>query len=231
MTLNSRSKEYVILNPSKHDLPILYSFRRCPYAMRARMAVWISQQKCEIREVQLRNKPPSLLEISPKGTVPVLLVQSGQVVDESLDIIDWALDLHDPNKWQRSKDTPMTQTLININDGEFKFHLDRYKYARRYENEDPQFHREKCLSFIAQINEELANSKYIYDDHISYVDIAIVPFIRQFRIADPHWFDQLPYTHMHSWLHTFLESDLLQSCMKKYKFWQDGDEITLFGHA
>lgn len=217
-----------MLNLTKHDFPVLYSFRRCPYAMRARMAIWISQQTCELREVQLRNKPPSMLEASSKGTVPILILHSNKVIDESLDIIDWALDLNDPDEWKRSKDAPVTHALITMNDGEFKLHLDRYKYARRYDDEDPQFHREKCLSFITTIDQILAHSKYMYDDQISYIDIALLPFIRQFRIADPDWFDELPYTHIQSWLHTFLESDLLKDCMKKYKFWQLGDETIFF---
>ena len=218
------------LEHTKVNIPILYSFRRCPYAMRARMAIWISKQRCELREVLLRNKPPSMLKVSPKGTVPILVLDSEKVIDESLDIIDWALDLHDPYEWNRSRTHPITQTFITINDGVFKFHLDRYKYAKRYDDEDPQLHREKCHSFISQIENELVNSKYIYDDQISYVDIVLLPFIRQFRIADPIWFDQLPYKHVHVWLHTFLESELLKECMQKYSFWQADDQVTLFGN-
>ena len=126
---------------SKNNLPILYSFRRCPYAMRARMAIHISGQKCELREVLLRDKPPSMLEYSAKGTVPVLILQDGKVIDESLDVIDWALNLNDPDDWQRSKDTKKTKELIKINDGEFKYHLDRYKYPNRYDGIDPEIHR------------------------------------------------------------------------------------------
>ena len=179
----------ILDHKSKNNLPILYSFRRCPYAMRARMAIHISSQKCEIREVLLRDKPPSMLEYSSKGTVPVLVLQSGEVIDESLDVIDWALNLNDPDNWQRSKDNEKTKELIKINDGEFKHHLDRYKYSKRYDNEDPEFHRKKCLSFIEKVNSELQNSKYIFDDAISYIDISLLPFIRQFRIADNEWFD------------------------------------------
>ena len=212
----------------KNNLPILYSFRRCPYAMRARMAIHISSQKCEIREVLLRDKPPSMLEYSSKGTVPVLVLQSGEVIDESLDVIDWALNLNDPDNWQRSKDNEKTKELIKINDGEFKYHLDRYKYSKRYDNEDPEFHRKKCLSFIEKVNSELQNSKYIFDDAISYIDISLLPFIRQFRIADNEWFDELPYENVKSWLSKFLDSSLLNSIMKKYDLWKEGDEVTIF---
>ena len=213
---------------SKNNLPILYSFRRCPYAMRARMAIHISGQKCELREVLLRDKPPSMLEYSAKGTVPVLILQDGNVIDESLDVIDWALNLNDPDEWQRSKDTKKTKELIKINDGEFKYHLDRYKYSKRYDNEDPEFHRKKCLKFIESINNELNNSEYIFDDNISYADIVVLPFIRQFRIADIEWFDSLPYDNLKKWLSSFLDSSLLHSIMKKYDLWKEGDKSIVF---
>ena len=213
---------------SKNNLPILYSFRRCPYAMRARMAIHISGQRCELREVLLRDKPPSMLEYSAKGTVPVLILQDGKVIDESLDVIDWALNLNDPDDWQRSKDTKKTKELIKINDGEFKYHLDRYKYSKRYDNEDPEFHRKKCLKFIESINNELNNSEYIFDDNISYADIVLLPFIRQFRIADIEWFDSLPYDNLKKWLSSFLDSSLLNSIMKKYDLWKEGDKSIVF---
>ena len=213
---------------SKNNLPILYSFRRCPYAMRARMAIHISGQKCELREVLLRDKPPSMLEYSAKGTVPVLILQDGKVIDESLDVIDWALNLNDPDDWQRSKNKEKTKELIKINDGEFKYHLDRYKYSKRYDNEDPEFHRKKCLKFIESINNELNNSEYIFDDNISYADIVLLPFIRQFRIADIDWFDALPYNNLKKWLSGFLDSTLLNSIMKKYDLWKEGDKSIVF---
>ena len=196
--------------------------------MRARMAIHISGQRCELREVLLRDKPPSMLEYSAKGTVPVLILQDGKVIDESLDVIDWALNLNDPDDWQRSKDKEKTKELIKINDGEFKYHLDRYKYSKRYDNEDPEFHRKKCLKFIESINNELNNSKYIFDDNISYADIVVLPFIRQFRIADIEWFDSLPYDNLKKWLSSFLDSSLLNSIMKKYDLWQEGDSLIIF---
>ena len=192
------------------------------------MAIYISGQKCVLREVLLRDKPPSMLEYSPKGTVPVLILQDGNVIDESLDVIDWALNLNDPDDWQRSKDTKKTKELIKINDGEFKYHLDRYKYSKRYDNEDPEFHRKKCLKFIESLNNELNNSKYIFDNNISYVDIVLLPFIRQFRIADMEWFDSLPYDNIKDWLSKFLDSFLLNIIMKKYDLWKEGDLSTVF---
>ncbi len=192
------------------------------------MAIHISGQKCELREVLLRDKPPSMLEYSAKGTVPVLILQDGNVIDESLDVIDWALNLNDPDDWQRSKDTKKTKELIKINDGEFKYHLDRYKYSKRYDNEDPEFHRKKCLKFIESVNNELNNSKYIFDDNISYADIVLLPFMRQFRIADMEWFDSLPYDNLKEWLSSFLNSPLLNSIMKKYDLWKEGDDLIIF---
>ena len=192
------------------------------------MAIHISGQKCELREVLLRDKPPSMLEYSPKGTVPVLVLQDGNVIDESLDVIDWALNLNDPDDWQRSKDTKKTKELIKINDGEFKYHLDRYKYSKRYDNEDPEFHRKKCLKFIESVNNELNNSKYIFDDNISYADIVLLPFMRQFRIADMEWFDSLPYDNLKEWLSSFLNSPLLNSIMEKYDLWKEGDDLIVF---
>ena len=192
------------------------------------MAIHISGQRCELREVLLRDKPPSMLEYSAKGTVPVLILQDGKVIDESLDVIDWALNLNDPDDWQRSKDTKKTKELIKINDGEFKYHLDRYKYSKRYDNEDPEFHRKKCLKFIESINNELNNSEYIFDDNISYADIVLLPFIRQFRIADIEWFDSLPYDNLKKWLSSFLNSSLLNSIMKKYDLWKEGDKSIVF---
>ena len=192
------------------------------------MAIHISGQKCELREVLLRDKPPSMLEYSAKGTVPVLILQDGNVIDESLDVIDWALNLNDPDDWQRSKDNEKTKELIKINDGEFKYHLDRYKYSKRYDNEDPEFHRKKCLKFIESINNELNNSEYIFDDNISYADIVLLPFIRQFRIADIECVDSLPYDNLKKCLSSFLDSSLLNSIMKKYDLWKEGDKSIVF---
>lgn len=196
--------------------------------MRARMAIHISGQKCELREVLLRDKPPSMLEYSAKGTVPVLILQDGNVIDESLDVIDWALNLNDPDDWQRSKDTKKTKELTKINDGEFKYHLDRYKYSKRYDNEDPIAHREKCLIFINELEEQLNCSQFLYDDKISALDISILPFIRQFRIADMDWFDSLAKPNIQNWLMKFLESKLFKSIMIKYDKWEEGDEKIFF---
>ena len=169
-----------------------------------------------------------MIELSPKGTVPVLSLSSGKVIDESLDVIDWALKLNDPDNWLRSNQSERSSKLIHINDNEFKHHLDRYKYSKRYDNEDPLAHREKCLIFINELEEQLSYSQFLYDDKISALDISILPFIRQFRIADMDWFDSLAKPNIQNWLMKFLESKLFKSIMIKYDKWEEGDEKIFF---
>ena len=196
--------------------------------MRARMALHVSNQKVEFREVLLRDKPQSMLDISLKGTVPVLLMDSGDVIDESLDVIDWALTQNDPLDWSRSKKSKKSELLIETNDGEFKHHLDRYKYSKRYEDEDPIHHRENCMNFINEIEDQLSITKFLYDDNLSIVDISILPFIRQFRIADMEWFDALKKPNTKKWLMAFLDSELFKNIMIKYPQWKDSDEKIFF---
>ena len=196
--------------------------------MRARMAIAVSGQQVEFREVILRDKPPSMIELSPKGTVPVLFLSSGQVIDESLDVIDWALNLNDPDKWLRSNKSDKSLKLIHKNDNEFKYHLDRYKYSKRYENQDPLIHREKCMIFIDELERQLNSYQFLYDNKISALDISILPFIRQFRIADMDWFDSIEKPNVQDWLMKFLESKLFKSIMVKYKKWEEGDEKIFF---
>ena len=179
--------------------------------MRASMAVSISGQKVEFREVLLRDKPPSMLELSPKGTVPVLLLNTGEVIDESLDVIDWALNINDPEDWKRSNQSKKASVLIETND-----------------NEDPIVHREKCLVFIDALEEQLKISKFLHDEKVSALDISILPFIRQFRIADIDWFDSLNKPKIQNWLMNFLESELFKSIMFKYEKWDEGDEKVFF---
>ena len=212
---------------SKNNLPILYSFKRCPYAMRARMAIHASGQKCELREVLLRDKPPSMLQYSAKGTVPVLILQDGKVIDESLDVIDWALNLNDPDDWQRSKDKEKTKELIKINDGEFKYHLDRYKYSNRYENCDKNFHQKKCFNILIDVEKLISNENWFFGNELNKLDISILPFLRQFRIADPHWFDSLKQIpKIQKFLYNFLDSNLLNQIMFSYKVWGASSEIS-----
>jgi len=195
--------------------PILYSFRRCPYAMRARMSLLESGVEVELREVILRDRPEHMMDLSPKGTVPVLLLPDGAVIEESLDIMLWSLD----ESWLAGD----WKELIDVNDGDFKHHLDRYKYNNRYENVlSSEEHREHALSILKTYDERLSNQAYLCGDSISLADLALSPFVRQFANTDRGWFDQLPLLHLHNWLIGILEGDLFKSCMVKHKQWQNG---------
>ncbi len=213
---------------SDSQYPLLYTFRRCPYAMRARMALSISAQTCEIRELVLRDKPAHMLEISPKGTVPVLQTTSGDVLEESLDVMLWALRQNDPEHWltPEREDEAAMYDLIARCDDEFKPHLDRYKYANRYEDADPVQHRTQAETFINELNTRLTNDSYLFGTHACLADYAIAPFIRQFANTDRDWFDHTPYLHVQNWLGDFLGSKLFNSIMEKHKPWKPGDPIT-----
>lgn len=188
--------------------PILYSFRRCPYAMRARMALLVSGIACEIREVKLREKPAEMIAASPKATVPVLVLDNGQVIDESLDIMRWALRRNDPEQWLDGEDAE----LIATNDGAFKHHLDRYKYPDRYPA-DAIDHRAEALKLLAVLEKRLAKSAYLCGDTRTLTDIAIMPFVRQFAATDRAWFDAQPLPAVQRWLAALLSSPLFAEAM------------------
>ncbi len=205
------------------ELPILYSFRRCPYAMRARMAIAVSGLKVELREVILRDKPPELLEASAKATVPVLVLPDG-VIDESLDIMRWALEQNDPEGWLASNDVD----LIQQNDGPFKAALDRYKYPHRYGLEDGTEDRNEGLAILSLLDARLHHHPFLTGNARGLCDIAIFPFIRQFAATDQIWFDAQPLPELHRWLSQLLTSDLFASIMHRYPRWQAGDAPTFF---
>lgn len=192
----------------------LYSFRRCPYAMRARMALLYAGIPVDIEEVDFKNKPATMLNISPKGTVPVLRRTDGAVIDESLDIMLWALEQHDPEGW-RDADQAETKALITENDGPFKAALDRYKYPTRYPDEDCSGARDQGKDFLMALNTRLTAQPYLCGDHITLAAIAIFPFIRQFANTDRAWFDSLPIGPLHNWLSARLESALFKTIMEK----------------
>jgi glutathione S-transferase len=195
----------------------LYSFRRCPYAMRARMALRYSGVAVDIVEVSLKAKPAEMLALSSKGTVPVLSVD-GQVIDESLAIMRWALARHDPQDWLL-KDDPQAQQaiadLIDENDRVFKVHLNRYKYAERYPEQPMTFYRAEGEVFLRRLDELLEGRDYLLAQHPSLADVALMPFVRQFTHVDREWFAQTPYRRLQAWLQRFLESELFTSIMKK----------------
>ena len=212
-------------------LGILYSFRRCPYAMRARLALayCVAPEQFELREVVLKDKPQAMLDISPKATVPVLQLTDDKVLEESLDIMQFALskapDLSKtlyPNHLQRD-----INELIEFNDGPFKWALDRYKYADRYE-ESEAFYREQGEVFLTRLNERLEHSPFLMGDEVTLADLAIFPFVRQFAHVNKAWFEASPYTHLQTWLGHWLESPLFIRIMKKYTQWAVENEPVYF---
>ena len=210
--------------------PTLYSFRRCPYAMRARLVLRLCKIECIIREISLKEKNTEFLKVSPKATVPVLVLPNGEVLEESMDIIYWSLEQNDPSNLKvKDQLARKTSKLIELFDTEFKFHLDRYKYSSRYNIQNSKVHRDKAREILVQINTMLKGKNYIGGKNISLLDISILPFVRQFRIADMKWFDNnLGLDNVNKWLNIFLNSDLLASIMTKYKVWEIDDPITLF---
>lgn len=205
-------------------LPILYSFRRCPYAMRARMAVAVSGVTVELREVVLRDKPPEMLEASPKGTVPVLLLPDGGVLEESLDIMRWALSQGDPEGWLAHDD----QNLVSASDGPFKQALDRYKYPHRYDLIDGSAHRDAALIHLGTLDRLLAAVPYLGGARPAFTDIALFPFVRQFAATDTEWFAALPLPALQRWLSALIESDLFAAIMTRYPQWKAGDAPVQF---
>jgi glutathione S-transferase len=191
----------------------LYSFRRCPYAMRARMALRYSGVPVEIVEVSLKAKPAEMLAISPKGTVPVLDAD-GRVIDESLEIMRWALAQNDPQNWLLDGDSRIAE-LIEANDQGFKVDLNRYKYAERYPEQPMEVYRAQGAVFLQRLEGLLQDRDYLLADHPSLADIALLPFVRQFAHVDREWFAQTPYPRLQAWLHNFLESNLFTLIMKK----------------
>lgn len=195
--------------------PILYTFRRCPYAMRARMALAASGITCEMREVKLREKPSKMLEASPKGTVPVLVLPDGSVIDESIDVMRWALARSDPKGWLSGDD----EELIAANDGPFKHHLDRYKYSTRH-GTDSEEHRSACLTILEKLEQRLTTDTYLCGGSQTLTDIAIMPFVRQFAATDRDWFDAQALPKLRNWLDSQIASGLFATIMVKRDQWQ-----------
>ncbi len=204
-------------------LPVLYSFRRCPYAMRARLALIVSGTDCALREVKLSAKPQAMLDASPKATVPVLVLPDGTVIDESLDVMRWALARNDPEGWLNQDDPG----LIARNDGAFKHDLDRYKYPDR-RGSDGSAHRDNALDFLGALDTSLSRTAYLYGPRRGLTDMAILPFVRQFAAVDPPWFAAQPLPHLQAWLAAHLFSPLLACAMVRHPPWTPGDApITL----
>jgi glutathione S-transferase len=203
--------------------PILYSFRRCPYAMRARMALLVSEQSCELREVALRAKPEEMIAASAKATVPVLVLPDGQVIEESLDIMHWALARNDPEDWLGVDDA----ALVAENDGPFKQHLDRYKYPDRH-GSDPVDHRTMAIEFLSSLEARLGERPNLCRETRSFTDIAIMPFVRQFAATDQSWFEAQSLPRLKAWLARHQASLLFEQAMLRLPPWRRGDALTLF---
>lgn len=201
-----------------NDPDILYSFRRCPYAMRARMALLIRGKPFAIREIVLRDKPAAMLAASPKGTVPVLVLAGGAVIDESLDIMRWALRDHDPEDWLAGNDAALIATF----DGQFKHHLDRYKYPERHHS-DPVEHRDAGLALLQMLEARLARHDHLCRDTRSLADVATIPFVRQFAAVDSEWFARQPIPRVIDWLARYVASPLFQKAFARLEPWRQGD--------
>jgi len=214
-------------------LPRLYSFRRCPYAMRARLGLVFAGLQVELREIVLRNKPVQMLAISPKGTVPVLELLASDdshenvVIEESREILEWALKQNDP-QGLLSVEPEKANALIDQNDNEFKQWLDRYKYADRYPEKTELEYRQKGEEFLQVLEELLTNNKYLLGSNISMADIGIMPFVRQFAHVNRDVFYSLPYPNLQQWLKDWLEHPIFKQVMIKYPPWQEGDALVVF---
>ena len=208
------------MNQTPPEHPVLYSFRRCPYAMRARLALHFANQAVEHREVILKDIPQQMIDISPKATVPVMQLQDGTVIDESLDIALWALEQQDPSNLLGSlAQLSDMLSLINDNDNDFKGWLDQYKYADRYPEQTPEYYREQGEVFLKKLENRLSHHPFLFGVEIRLADIAIMPFVRQFAHVDKKWFEAADYPFLQNWLQAWLESDDFQKIMGKYLQW------------
>ena len=213
------------------NLPVLYSFRRCPYAIRARMAIACAGLTVELREVLLRIKPETMLAISPKGTVPVLQLAGGQVIDESIEIMRWALSFSDPDGWLEASAgcEDDSAELVVWNDGGFKHYLDRYKYADRFPENARDFYRGMAEPFLLELECRLSSNPYLFGSRLSLTDVAVFPFVRQFAGVDRAWFGGSRYRAVRAWLQGLIDSPLFGRVMHKYPSWNSASFRTLMG--
>ena len=215
--------------------PILYSLQNCPYAMRARLAILMSQQTVLIRAIVMKNKPADMLALSPKGTVPVLVlgtVPSTHVIDESLDIMLWALNLSDPDNLLYAEDAkalPEMLTIINEYDQQFKPNLERYKRAKRFHGDDEEECRLQCEPFIQTLEQRLSQQPFLMGSTPSLLDFALLPFVRQYSRVNRQHYLHGPYTHLQNWLKHHLQSRLFSKAMLKYPLWLETHEENILG--
>ena len=227
---------------SRSNLPILYSLQHCPYAMRARLGILLAQQSVLIRAVVTKNKPAEMLALSAKGTVPVLIInhaehgevrqQTVTIIDESVDIMLWALRLNDPQDLLRVEDPHLLESMLELisqNDKQFKPNLEVYKLAKRFHKESEVDDRQCCESFIVELEQKLEKSRYLMGDQASLADYALLPFVRQFARVDRKWYLQSPYPKCRDWLNRHLQMPLYTKAMAKYPLWLDCHEAFLLG--
>jgi glutathione S-transferase len=222
------------MSQSNANLPILYSLQHCPYAMRARLGILLAGQSVLIRAVVTKNKPAEMLALSPKGTVPVLVIgqQKNIIIDESIDIMLWALRLSDPQNVLQAGDSSKLDTILELirrNDKEFKPNLEVYKLAKRFHKESEAADREICEVFIAELEKRLDSNDYFFGDRASLADYALLPFVRQFARVDRKWYLQSPYPRLRDWLNRHLQMPLFTKAMAKYPLWLDSRESFLLG--
>lgn len=215
-------------------MPILYSLQNCPYAIRARLALLLSEQTVQIRAVVMKNKPDEMLAISPKGTVPILLLEEAgetQVIDESLDIMLWALGRNDPNGVlypQQASALPQMLELIEEYDNEFKPRLEKYKHAKRFHEPSQEYDRRQCEPFVQRLEQRLQQHEFLMGPSAGLLDYALLPFIRQFARVSRQLYSQGPYANLQRWLSYHLQSRLFSKAMTKYPLWLDQREVCLF---
>lgn len=217
------------------NIPILYSFRRCPYAMRARLALKYAGINVELREIDLNKPPAALLALSDNATVPVLHLPDGNVIDESWEIVQWAVRQNDPDLWLGKDEQYLIESdmLVETNDYSFKQDLDHYKYADRYPEQPMEHYRQQGEEFLQELEDRLNETRFLLSETISIADIGIFPFVRQFAMVDQQWFDQAPYAKLQKWLSCFIDPDsnethLFSSVMNKYDIWEEGDSAIRF---
>ncbi|PCJ48457.1 MAG: glutathione S-transferase [Gammaproteobacteria bacterium] len=212
--------------------PLLYSLQHCPYAIRARMGILLSKQAVYIRAINLKDKPKEMLDVSPSGTVPLLVMEQSLVIDESLEIMLWALAINDPEDLLLSDDPtalPSMLNTINTYDKDFKACLEKYKSAKRYHDTNKVYLRKECELFISELEQRLTLTDFFMGEKASLIDYAILPFIRQFARVERQWYLQSPYPNLRQWLDKYLQSPLFSKTMKNYPLWLESHESFLMG--
>ena len=229
---NSDSESFDEKTNKIKALPILYSLRNCPYAMRARLAIFKAKQTILLRDLVLSNKPSEMIAVSPKASVPVLVLANGSVIDESLAVMLWALQQTDPDDLlhgQKEGALPAMLLLINKFDNDFKTSLEAYKCAKRYQEDNVAQCRVVCEQYIKQLEQRLTEHRFLMSDKESLADIALVPFIRQFARIERQWYLQSPYPRVRQWLNSYLQSPVFTKVMAKHPLWVDEPQDILFG--